>query len=109
VRVVLASERDQTVRDALSRLPGRWKRLLEMLWQIHGYYAEITTHSGSVEHPVPPEGDDGPVRVLLQTSERNSVLCRIKTVRDSSDDDGSPAPAIDTSNSAVVLKSIRTS
>src|SRR6185437_13859419 len=28
---ILAAERDQVVRDALSRLPRRWQRLLEML------------------------------------------------------------------------------
>src|SRR6202167_1702091 len=28
---LLAAERDQTVRDAMSRLPARWQRLLEML------------------------------------------------------------------------------
>jgi RNA polymerase sigma factor (sigma-70 family) len=28
---ILAAERDQVVRDALSRLPGRWQRLLELL------------------------------------------------------------------------------
>src|SRR5271165_5334684 len=28
---ILADERDQVVRDALSRLPGRWQRLLELL------------------------------------------------------------------------------
>jgi RNA polymerase sigma factor (sigma-70 family) len=48
---VLADERDQVVRDALSRLPRRWQRLLEMLMaDPPASYAEI---SAGLE--LPPE------------------------------------------------------
>src|SRR5437764_2241760 len=54
---ILASERDQVVRDALSRLPSRWQRLLEMLMaDPPASYAEI---SAGLE--LPPESI-GPTR-----------------------------------------------
>ncbi len=68
---LLASERDQTVRDALSRLPTRWQRLLEMLMaDPPASYADISDELGL------PIGSIGPtrgrclarLRVLLQTS-----------------------------------------
>ena len=67
---ILANERDQVVRDALSRLPGRWQRLLEMLMADPPVsYAEISDQLGV------PVGSIGPtrvrcldrLRVLLQT------------------------------------------
>jgi RNA polymerase sigma factor (sigma-70 family) len=66
---LLAHERDQTVRDAMSRLPGRWQRLLEMLMaDPPASYADI---SDELELPI---GSIGPtrgrclarLRVLLQ-------------------------------------------
>jgi len=68
---ILARERDQVVRDALSRLPSRWQRLLEMLMADPPVsYAEISDQLGV------PVGSIGPtrgrclaqLRVLLQTS-----------------------------------------
>jgi RNA polymerase sigma factor (sigma-70 family) len=68
---LLADERDQTVRDALSRLPRRWQRLLEMLMaDPPASYADI---SDELELPI---GSIGPtrgrclarLRVLLQAS-----------------------------------------
>jgi len=68
---LLADERDQTVRDALSRLPGRWQRLLELLMaDPPASYAEI---SDQLDLPI---GSIGPtrgrclarLRVLLQAS-----------------------------------------
>jgi RNA polymerase sigma factor (sigma-70 family) len=68
---LLADERDQVVRDAMSRLPRRWQRLLEMLMaDPPASYADI---SDELELPI---GSIGPtrgrclarMRVLLQTS-----------------------------------------
>jgi len=68
---ILADERDQVVRDALARLPGRWQRLLELLMaDPPASYADI---SSELELPV---GSIGPtrgrclarLRVLLQAS-----------------------------------------
>jgi RNA polymerase sigma factor (sigma-70 family) len=68
---LLAAERAQVVRDALSRLPRRWQRLLEMLMaDPPASYAAI---SDELELPI---GSIGPtrgrclaqLRVLLQTS-----------------------------------------
>ena len=68
---ILADERDQVVRDAMSRLPRRWQRLLEMLMADPPVsYAEISDQLGV------PVGSIGPtrgrcldrLRVLLQTS-----------------------------------------
>jgi RNA polymerase sigma factor (sigma-70 family) len=66
---LLAHERDQTVRDAMSRLPRRWQRLLEMLMaDPPASYADISDKLGL------PIGSIGPtrgrclarLRVLLQ-------------------------------------------
>ena len=68
---LLASERDQVVRDAMSSLPRRWQRLLEMLMADPPVsYAEISDQLGL------PVGSIGPtrgrclarLRVLLQAS-----------------------------------------
>ncbi len=68
---LLADERAQVVRDALSRLPGRWQRLLEMLMADPPVsYADISDELGL------PVGSIGPtrgrclarLRVLLQAS-----------------------------------------
>ena len=68
---LLADERDQVVRDALSRLPRRWQRLLEMLMADPPVpYADISNELGL------PVGSIGPtrgrclarLRVLLQAS-----------------------------------------
>jgi RNA polymerase sigma factor (sigma-70 family) len=68
---ILADERDQVVRDALSRLPKRWQRLLELLMtDPPASYAEI---SDQLNLPI---GSIGPtrgrclaqLRVLLQAS-----------------------------------------
>ena len=68
---LLADERDQVVRDALSRLPGRWQSLLEMLMADPPVpYTEISDQLGL------PVGSIGPtrgrclarLRVLLQAS-----------------------------------------
>jgi RNA polymerase sigma factor (sigma-70 family) len=68
---LLADERDQVVRDALSRLPRRWQRLLEMLMADPPVpYADISDELGL------PMGSIGPtrkrclarLRVLLQAS-----------------------------------------
>ena len=68
---ILADERDQVVRDALSRLPKRWQRLLELLMaDPPASYAEI---SDQLDLPI---GSIGPtrgrclaqLRVLLQAS-----------------------------------------
>lgn len=68
---LLAAERDQTVRDAMSRLPHRWQRLLEMLMADPPVpYTEISDQLGL------PVGSIGPtrgrclarLRVLLQAS-----------------------------------------
>jgi RNA polymerase sigma factor (sigma-70 family) len=68
---ILAHERDQVVRDALSRLPKRWQRLLELLMaDPPTSYAEISNQLGV------PVGSIGPtrgrcleqLRVLLQAS-----------------------------------------
>ncbi|SRR6266568_5116107 len=67
---ILADERDQVVRDAMSRLPKRWQRLLELLMtDPPASYADI---SSELDLPV---GSIGPtrgrclarLRVLLQT------------------------------------------
>jgi RNA polymerase sigma factor (sigma-70 family) len=68
---LLADERAQVVRDALSRLPRRWQRLLEMLMaDPPASYADISDELGL------PIGSIGPtrgrclarLRVLLQAS-----------------------------------------
>jgi DNA-directed RNA polymerase specialized sigma24 family protein len=68
---LLADERAQTVRDAMSRLPRRWQRLLEMLMaDPPASYADI---SDELKLPM---GSIGPtrgrclaqLRVLLQAS-----------------------------------------
>jgi len=68
---ILADERDQIVRDALSRLPRRWQRLLELLMaDPPSSYADISNELGL------PVGSIGPtrgrclaqLRVLLQAS-----------------------------------------
>ncbi len=68
---LLAAERDQTVRDAMSRLPERWQQLLEMLMADPPVsYTEISDQLGL------PVGSIGPtrgrclarLRVLLQAS-----------------------------------------
>ena len=68
---LLARERDQVVRDAMSHLPNRWQRLLEMLMADPPVpYAEISDELGL------PVGSIGPtrgrclarLRVLLQTA-----------------------------------------
>jgi RNA polymerase sigma factor (sigma-70 family) len=68
---ILADERDQVVREALSRLPSRWQRLLELLMaDPPASYADI---SSELDLPV---GSIGPtrgrclaqLRVLLQAS-----------------------------------------
>ena len=68
---LLADERAQVVRDALSRLPRRWQRLLEMLMADPPVpYAEISDELGL------PIGSIGPtrgrclarLRVIMQTS-----------------------------------------
>jgi RNA polymerase sigma factor (sigma-70 family) len=68
---LLAEERAQTVREALSRLPWRWRRLLELLTaDPPTSYAEISDPLGL------PVGSIGPtrrrslekLRVMLQTS-----------------------------------------
>jgi RNA polymerase sigma factor (sigma-70 family) len=68
---LLAAERDQTVRDAMSRLPTRWQQLLEMLMADPPVpYTEISDQLGL------PVGSIGPtrgrclarLRVLLQAS-----------------------------------------
>ncbi len=66
---ILASERAQVVRDAMSHLPGRWQRLLELLMaDPPASYADISDQLGL------PVGSIGPtrgrcfaqLRVLLQ-------------------------------------------
>jgi RNA polymerase sigma factor (sigma-70 family) len=68
---LLSHERDQVVRDAMSRLPNRWQRLLELLMaDPPASYAEISDQLGV------PVGSIGPtrgrclaqLRVLLQAS-----------------------------------------
>ncbi len=68
---LLADERAQVVRDAMSRLPGRWQRLLEMLMADPPVpYTEISDQLGL------PIGSIGPtrgrclaqLRVMLQAS-----------------------------------------
>ena len=68
---ILADERAQVVREALSRLPRRWQRLLEMLMaDPPAPYADISDQLGL------PIGSIGPtrgrclaqLRVLLQAS-----------------------------------------
>ncbi len=68
---ILADERDQVVREALSHLPSRWQRLLELLMaDPPASYADISTE---LDLPV---GSIGPtrgrclaqLRVLLQAS-----------------------------------------
>ena len=68
---LLADERDQVVRNALSQLPGRWQRMLEMLMaDPPAPYTEISDQLGL------PIGSIGPtrgrcmaqLRVLLQAS-----------------------------------------
>ena len=68
---ILANERDQVVRDAMSRLPTRWQRLLELLMaDPPASYAEISDQLGL------PVGSIGPtrgrclaqLRVVLQAS-----------------------------------------
>ncbi len=68
---ILANERDQVVRDALSCLPRRWQRLLELLMaDPPTSYAEISDQLGL------PVGSIGPtrgrclaqLRILLQVS-----------------------------------------
>lgn len=54
---LLAAERDQTVREAMSRLPTRWQRLLEMLMADPPVsYTEISDQLGL------PIGSIGPTR-----------------------------------------------
>lgn len=54
---LLAAERDQTVRDAMSRLPERWQQLLEMLMADPPVpYTEISDQLGL------PVGSIGPTR-----------------------------------------------
>lgn len=68
---LLADERNQAVRDALSHLPGRWQRMLELLMaDPPASYAEISDQLGL------PVGSIGPIRgrclerlrVMLQAS-----------------------------------------
>ena len=68
---LLAAERAQVVRDALSRLPSRWQRLLELLMADPPMpYADISDELGL------PMGSIGPtrgrclaqLRVLLQAA-----------------------------------------
>jgi RNA polymerase sigma factor (sigma-70 family) len=68
---LLAAERDQTVRDAITHLPARWQRLLEMLMADPPVpYTEISDQLGL------PVGSIGPtrgrclarLRLLLQAS-----------------------------------------
>ena len=68
---LLAAERDQTVREAMSRLPTRWQRLLELLMADPPVsYTEISDQLGL------PVGSIGPtrgrclarLRVLLEAS-----------------------------------------
>jgi DNA-directed RNA polymerase specialized sigma24 family protein len=68
---LLADERAQTVREAMSRLPSRWQRLLELLMaDPPTSYTEISDQLGL------PIGSIGPtrgrclarLRVLLQAS-----------------------------------------
>jgi len=68
---LLAEERDQTVRDAVSRLPWRWRRLVELLMaDPPASYVEISEQLGL------PVGSIGPtrgrclarLRVLLEAS-----------------------------------------
>ena len=68
---ILADERDQVVRDAMSRLPRRWQRLLELLMADPPTpYADISDELGL------PMGSIGPtrgrclaqLRMLLQAS-----------------------------------------
>jgi RNA polymerase sigma factor (sigma-70 family) len=68
---ILADERDQVVRDALSRLPRRWQRLIELLMaDPPTSYADISDELGL------PVGSIGPtrgrclaqLRVLLRAS-----------------------------------------
>ncbi len=68
---LLAEERAETVREALSRLPWRWQRMLELLMaDPPASYAEISDQLGL------PVGSIGPtrgrcldrLRVMLQTS-----------------------------------------
>ena len=56
---LLADERDQTVRDALSRLPRRWQRLLEMLMADPPASTPtyLTNSSCQSAASAPPEGD----------------------------------------------------
>jgi RNA polymerase sigma factor (sigma-70 family) len=72
---ILADDRDQAVRDALSRLPRRWQRLLELLMaDPPASYAEISGELGL------PLGSIGPsrrrclarLREQLQTSEADA-------------------------------------
>lgn len=54
---ILADERDQVVRDAVSRLPGRWQRLIELLMaDPPTSYTEISDQLGL------PVGSIGPTR-----------------------------------------------
>ena len=56
-RGLLAAERAQAVRDALSRLPSRWQKLLELLMaDPPASYAEISSQLGL------PVGSIGPTR-----------------------------------------------
>ena len=56
---LLADERAQVVRDALSRLPRRWQRLLEMLMaDPPASYADISDQLGL------PIGSIGPPRAV---------------------------------------------
>jgi RNA polymerase sigma factor (sigma-70 family) len=88
---ILADERDQVVRDALSRLPRRWQRLLELLMADPPVsYAEISDELGL------PVGSIGPargrclarLRSVLQASEAGadgrtvSALCDSESHRD---------------------------
>ena len=68
---LLADERAQTVREAMSRLPWRWQRLLELLMaDPPASYADISDELGL------PVGSIGPtrgrclarLRVLLQAA-----------------------------------------
>ena len=68
---LLADERDQVVRDALSRLPRRWQRLLEMLMADPPVpYAEISDRARAADrqHRPHPGTCLARLRVLLQAS-----------------------------------------
>lgn len=66
---ILADERDQVVRDALSRLPRRWQRLLELLMADPPTpYADISDELGL------PVGSIGPTRSRCLSRLREQLL-----------------------------------